>query len=173
MVAASGLCVGRRSTGTNDDCPLSTSLSFPRSRGTCPCLWPQRWPGRPVLLFAGRTGPARLGAIPLFVMAASELGPRAPLPKGTLDRLTATMEALQQRDGSFGHGRTRFSLRGLGDVLRGATDVGPGPALYGDEAPSHGTGGRTGVVVLPGLVGRRQSGSVFPRVDDPGLRHVA
>jgi hypothetical protein len=52
--------------------------------------------------FRGETGPARLGAIPLFVLAASELGPRAPLPKDTLDRLTATMEALQQRDGSFG-----------------------------------------------------------------------
>jgi hypothetical protein len=52
--------------------------------------------------FRGKTGPARLGTIPLFVMAASELGPRAPLPKDTLDRLTATMEALQRRDGSFG-----------------------------------------------------------------------
>ncbi len=64
-------------------------------------------PGRLFYVVDG-TGQARLGAIPLLLLAATELEQQRPLAPTTVDRLTATLLALQERDGSFG-----LDLRGL------------------------------------------------------------
>ena len=57
-------------------------------------------PGR--LFYLADAGAARLGAIPLFVLAALELEGAATVDREIVGQLTATMLAVQRADGSFG-----------------------------------------------------------------------
>lgn len=57
-------------------------------------------------------GPPRLGAIPLFLLAADEWGKQSPIDAGMRDRLAATLLAVQTRDGGFGTQSRGFELEG-------------------------------------------------------------
>ena len=57
-------------------------------------------------------GPPRLGAIPLFLLATDEWGPRSPVDTRARDRLTATLLALQTPAGGFGTQVRGFELEG-------------------------------------------------------------
>ena len=57
-------------------------------------------------------GPPRLGAIPLFLLAADEWTDQSPIAAATRDRLTATLLAVQQPSGAFGTQARGLELEG-------------------------------------------------------------
>ena len=59
-----------------------------------------------------RGDPPRLGAIPLFLLAADEWKDRSPISEDTRQRLTATLLAVQSPSGGFGVEARGFALDG-------------------------------------------------------------
>ena len=57
-------------------------------------------------------GPPRLGAIPLFLLAADEWGNRSPIDAGVRERLAATLLAVQTPAGGFGTEARGLTLEG-------------------------------------------------------------
>ena len=68
-------------------------------------------PGR-LYYLVDRSGQARLGAIPLLLLAAADLRRHNPLPADTVNRLTATLLAVQRPDGAFGAHARGLTLEG-------------------------------------------------------------
>ena len=68
-------------------------------------------PGR-LHYVVGRDGVARLGAIPLLLLAVVDLNEAVKAPKDTGDRLVATMLATQRSDGGFGTSARGMELEG-------------------------------------------------------------